>query len=301
MPKPSPITKLVASTTKQLMKQLHNRQESAAVRIASIVDEYWKRLAEAIASSVPPDQIVIASRLAHSQMTKDLRKAFVEEMAGLQNYTHQRAVAMFLDALPADWGKMLLEKAVVVGSEPKSPTAGQTYQKKSTLQTKIFSTREVVPVEVLDSVISDTTRLGNPSNIASTINTMRLQGKTTRQIAKAIEPQVYGVKSTVARVVRDAGQYAATVQNVSTWNSLPRDFIVGYEVHAVPKTMYSRPDHLERSGTVYYFEPTRNQKSMADCPLPPYDREGGRLVLKYNCRCYVSPVFAENYSLRMAS
>lgn len=297
MPKPSPITKLVASTTKQLMKQLHSRQESAAVRIASIVDEYWKRLATVIASSVPPDQIVIASRLAHSQMTKDLRKAFAEEMAGLQTYTHQRGVAMFLDALPADWGKMLLEKGVVV----ESPNASKTYQKKSTLQTKIFSTREVVPVEVLDSVISDTTRLGNPSNIASTINAMRLQGKTTRQIAKAIEPQVYGVKTTVARVVRDAGQYAATVQNVSTWNSLPRDFIIGYEVHAVPKTMYSRPEHLERSGTIYYFEPTRNQKSMADCPLPPYDREGGRLVLKFQCRCFISPVFAENYSLRIAS
>lgn len=301
MPKTSPITKLVASTTKQLMKQLHNRQESAAVRIASIVDEYWKRLAEAIASSVPPDQIVIASRLAHSQMTKNLRKAFVEEMMGLQNYTHQRAVAMFLDALPADWGKMLLEKVVVVGSEPKSPTAGQTYQKKSTLQTKIFSAREVVPVEVLDSVISDTTRLGNPSNIASTINTMRLQGKTTRQIAKAIEPQVYGVKSTVARVVRDAGQYAATVQNMSIWNSMPRDFIIGYEVHAVPKTKYSRPEHLKRSGTVYLFKPAKNQKSMEECPMPPYDLEGGRWVLKHCCRCFNSPVFAENYSLRMAS
>lgn len=298
MPSPNrnKVTKLVHSSTKTMMEELHHRQEKIADTVASVVDEYWKRLAAAIADNAPPDQLIVASKLAHSQMAKDIRKVFEKEIEGLLGYTNQRAVANVLNALPDDWIDALLQKAMPKNA--KTLMAKSASQKKSIL-TPVFSTHQVSPGQIVKELISDTTHLGDPLKIASTINTLRLQGKTSQSIARAIKPQVYGVKSTVRRVVRDSSQFAASAENLGTWNAINTqgggEFIIGYEVHAVPRTKYSRPEHLARSGTIYYFHPKAGQKGLDQMPQPPYDRENGRLVLKHNCRCFISPRFADRY------
>lgn len=290
------------SSTKAMMEELHHRQEKIADTVAAVVDAYWKRLAAAIADNTLPDQLIVASKFAHSQMAKDIRKVFEKEIEGLLGYTNQRAVANVLNALPDDWIETLLEKVLPKNAKalPSAQTlAGKTLAQKKSLLAPVFSTRQVAPGQIVKELISDTTHLGDPLKIANTINTLRLQGKTSRAIAQAIKPQVYGVKSTVRRVVRDSSQFAASAENLGIWNAINNqsggDFIVGYEVHAVPRTKYSRLAHLARSGTIYYFKPTGNQKGLDEMPNPPYDRENGRLVLKHNCRCFISPHFANQY------
>lgn len=299
MPSPTrnKVTKLVHASTKALVEELHRRQERVADIVAATVDDYWRRLATAIAEKVQPDQLIIATKLAHEQMAKDLRKSFEKELDGLLDYTNQRAVANVLSAFPDDWIETLLEKALSPHADQKKNL--KTANKASQLKTPIFTPRQVNPGQIVKELISDTTHLGDPLKIANTINTLRLQGKTSRAIAQAVKPEVYGVKSTVRRVVRDSSQFAASAENIGIWNAINNEaggeFIVGYEVHAVPRTKYSRPEHLARSGTIYYFKPTGNQRGMDECPMPPYDRENGRLVLKHNCRCFVAPVFATQY------
>lgn len=290
--KPSKVTKIIQASTKALMDDLHASQERIADKVATIVDAYWQRLAIAIAEKIDPDQLIIASNLAHKQMVRDLKASYTKEIDGLLTYTHQRAVDNVLIALPESWVEELLAKALPAA---KLPT-GAAAQKKS-LRTAIFSSKQVDPGQIVASLISDTTHLGNPQDITNTVNLMRLAGKTSRQIATAIKPQVYGIKSTVRRVVRDSSQFAATAENLSTWNAMGSDFIIGYEVHAVPRTKYSRIDHLKRSGTIYYVNPQKGQKGLQDMPQPPYDVENGRMVLKHNCRCFISPVFAEQYQV----
>lgn len=292
MPKPSKVTKLVQASTKALLDELHTRQENIADSVASIVDAYWQRLAVAIAEKIDPDQLIVASNLAHKQMVRDLKTSFSQQLDGLMDYTHKRAVDNVLIALPESWVEELLAKALPA---EKIPT-GASAQKKS-LRTAIFSSRQVDPGQIVASLVSDTTHLGNPQAITSIVNLMRTDGKTSQQIARAIKPQVYGIKSTVRRVVRDSSQFAATAENLSTWNAMGSDFIIGYQVHAVPRTKYSRPDHLKRSNTIYYVNPQKGQKGLQDMPQPPYDVENGRMVLKHNCRCFISPVFAEQYQV----
>ena len=300
MPRKSKATESIEASTRAMVEELHRRQEQAADQIASIVDGYWKRLAQAIAGQPQPSDLIVATRLAHQAMAREIEQVFGKQLTGLLDYTHARAVNNVLKALPADWIEALVEKAVLTGQMPAGLPADQ---KKSVLKTRIFSSRQVDPGRVVRSLVADTTSLGDPQQIANTINAMRWQGKTNQQIARAIQPQVYGVKSTVRRVIRDSSQFATNTENLATWNQLAQqesDYIIGYQVHAVPRTKFSRPEHLERSGTIYYVRPKAGQKGLEEMPQPPYDRIDGRPVLMFNCRCWLSPVFAAQYQVQAA-
>lgn len=283
---PTKATNTIAASTKLLVDELHHKQERVADEVASIVDGYWKRLATVIASNPTPSDLIVATRLAHQAMAKQITKVFGVKLKQVLDYTHEKAVDNVLQALPKKWMDRLLKEALPVG-KPSTEN-----QKKSLLKVRIFSPREVNPGQVVAELIADTTHLGDPQAISSTVNLLRLQGKTSQQIAKAVKPMVYDVKSTVRRVVRDTSQFATTAENLGTWNALPKGMVLGYQVHAVPRTKYSRPEHLARSGTIYYVNPKDGQKGLSEMPQPPYDVENGRMQLEYNCRCYLSPVFA---------
>ena len=64
-------------------------------------------------------------------------------------------------------------------------------------------------------------------------------------------------------------------------------------IHAVLDER-TRPLHRARNGLIYYKEPVGNQKSVADMPRPPIEPDG---TVAFNCRCYISPVFAEDLGI----
>lgn len=271
--------------TERMIDALQSHQDLIATDVSSIVDQYWIGLAKAIKSGASQHDLLIASRIAFTKMTEQIQTRFVKKLNLFLDSIHDSAVSSLLNNLPKQTLDAMVGEVLPVG------------QSKKKLKTAIFDSKQVNPGQIIKSVITDTTNLGNPDDITRTINSMRMQGKTTKQIASAIRPQVYGVKSTVNRIVRDSTAFAGTVENLSTWNALPQGMVIGYQVHAVPRTKYSRIEHLQRSGTIYYAEPKADEKGYNDMPQPPYDRVNGQFVLERNCRCWLSPVFSNEFQI----
>ncbi len=279
MPLPNQPTKAIAASTEALAAEAKGRENGMADRIAAVVDRYWLSIAAFVAKQPTYAEIIVAVTFAHQAMRDELQREFGKELDKLTEYVSRRAISNTVKALPDNWIEELIQTV-----RPEPLPVGISVEKAA--KALVFRPDEARAPLTLAQVIRDSTRLGDPNAIAATINRVRTNGGTPGEVMKAIRPMVQGVKSTVHRVVRDSGQLATTLQNVSTWNQLG-NLVVGLQVNAVPRSEFSRPDHLERSGTIYYYQPTGEQKSITEAPLPPYDRENGRYVLKHNCRCHL--------------
>ncbi len=88
--------------------------------------------------------------------------------------------------------------------------------------------------------------------------------------------------------MRTEGARIATESQLAVSEEIP-DLVVGYQINAVPKTEYSRPEHLKRSGTRYWRNPKGNQLGLDQMPRPPIDPGG---VVCWNCRCYCTPLIS---------
>ncbi len=109
------------------------------------------------------------------------------------------------------------------------------------------------------------------------------QGKDRRQIAKDLAVRLNGDMVAARRTARTEGLRVATQVHLQTAMQL-KDDLAGFQVHAVPKTEFSRPEHLARSGTIFYFHPEAGQKGIDQMPQPPVEADGS---VSYNCRCLV--------------
>lgn len=115
------------------------------------------------------------------------------------------------------------------------------------------------------------------------------QGKNRVEIAKDLRVMLNNDRVTCRRVARTEGGRVATQVQLSVSEQL-KDEVIGYQIHAVPKTLYSRPLHLLRSGTIYYRHPRPGQLGFDRMPQPPVEADG---TIEFNCRCWLSPVWAD--------
>jgi SPP1 gp7 family putative phage head morphogenesis protein len=132
--------------------------------------------------------------------------------------------------------------------------------------------------------------------LASIVANGMAAGKSQRDIANEILPQVDGVRSSARRIARTEGARVLH-QTQQLCHEQLGDLIVAYQVHSV-HDHNTRPWHAARSGTVYYRDPKPGQKGPAQQPNPPAEAEdagerpSNTPATAPNCRCWLSPVLS---------
>ena len=106
-------------------------------------------------------------------------------------------------------------------------------------------------------------------------------GEGIQKLKKRLEPLVGGIKSAAQRIARTEGMRVAENMQRESWGPLG-DMMVGVQIIAVLDER-TRPEHATRNGTIFYRQPTGQQKSMAELPDLPDEP---------NCRCMTSPVLS---------
>jgi hypothetical protein len=145
--------------------------------------------------------------------------------------------------------------------------------------------------------IGDATRK-LPHELAAQIAGGMSQGISQRDLAKSIAPYLDGSRMRAARAARTFGIHVAHSAQVNAWEGLG-DLVIGYKIHSTKNPCPpSRPWHQARDGTIYYLNPKRGQKGMAQCPHPPMEaddpkeRPAGTPWIAWNCLCWLSPVLS---------
>jgi len=133
------------------------------------------------------------------------------------------------------------------------------------------------------------TRLIDPDAASDVVLQGVAAGYDRTRIAKDLTQVFGGYENAARRVARTEGLRVATQTQLSASEEIP-ELVIGYKVYAVPKTEYSRIDHLKRSGTSYFRNPKGDQLGFDVLPQPPFDNPGR--ILQNNCRCGLVPLFS---------
>lgn len=133
------------------------------------------------------------------------------------------------------------------------------------------------------------TKLFDVNRVSGRVWQLISEGKNRVEIAKDLQTMLNGDRVACRRVARTEGARVATQVQLATSEQLA-DEISGYSVIAVPKTEFSRPDHLRRSGTIYWRHPKAGQLGFDKMPQPPIEADG---TLSWNCRCQLAPVWRD--------
>lgn len=121
-------------------------------------------------------------------------------------------------------------------------------------------------------------------------------GKNRIELATDLRNGLGVARSTAKRIARTEGARVATESNIAAYEELG-DGVIGFMVHSVLDER-TRPWHRQRNGKIYYKEPKGDQKGLFQMPRPPREpqdaneRPAGTSPIAFNCRCFLSPVFA---------
>lgn len=126
----------------------------------------------------------------------------------------------------------------------------------------------------------------SPQRIARIIIDGISKGYDRVMIARELRNELGATKAQAKRIARTEGARVATESNMAAFEELG-EMVLGYLIHSVLDER-TRPQHRARNGTIYYKEPTGNQKSVSEMPRPPIESDGS---IAWNCRC----VTAESY------
>ena len=155
-----------------------------------------------------------------------------------------------------------------------APTAGRSWQER----------------------VAGLSRLASPETLAGILASGISAGKSQREIAKDLLPAVQNVRSSARRIARTEGLRVAHAIQQQAYDQLG-DLVIGQQIHA-QLDQNTRSWHASRSGTIYYDNPTGDQKGPFQRPNPPEEaadpseRPAGTPQTAYNCRCWLSPVLA---------
>lgn len=174
------------------------------------------------------------------------------------------------------------------GSEPPDSGGGGTDARTATGEVIIEPPPAFEIMRIVGPAPLRLTKLFDPDRIAAQVWAGIADGQNRTQIAKTLSTFLNGDMVAARRVARTEGLRVATAMTLQTSEQIA-DLVVGYQVYAVLDDR-TRPEHRARDGTIYYRNPKSGQKGLDQMPQPPID-PGGKLA--YNCRCFISPVFAD--------
>ena len=177
-----------------------------------------------------------------------------------------------------------LKRPLVKLPKPKTPTLGRSEQRqRDQLQEMLFPSLHPSKVEsylkrpvfgqTWDQDLSRASSLEgfDPTALLNRLVNGFSQGQTPQQLAKSIAPAIQGVSKVAKRVARTYGMQVSHAASREAHEQLG-DMLVGYQIHA-QFDVWTRPWHGARSGTIYYKEPTEDQKGYYQMPNPPLEAD----------------------------
>lgn len=270
--------------------QLLAHANRAANRIDRAVFSIWKRILDVMREGggyVTVQRGVLAAMNDLPRELVGVSHSFVQVLAGSRK---NAAKAIAANISPRAARRLLRERSLI-----EDESAGATLNAIVGAILPDIQSSEVYRIVYATDWprrIQTLSRLAPPETIAAQVAQGISQGETPAQVARRIKPVLQGVQSSARRVARTEGIRIAHEAQMSVYEGLG-DMIEGYRVNAVPKTEHSRPEHLKRSGTVYYRNPKPGQLGFDKMPRPPLEADGS---VAHNCRCWLEPVLAAAYA-----
>ena len=230
-----------------------------------------------------PDQLT-AFNVRH---VADLIRGIVARLRHVAGYL----IAVRLKGL-AEWGHLAMARVLTTGAKrelAKTEEAVVAEDLLDYLKMIIRPPSQWFLKQVVGRAPDLLTRLIDPQAASDIVLQGVAEGFDRTKIAKNLTQVFGGFESSARRVARTEGLRVATQTQLSASEEIP-ELVIGYKVFAVPKTEYSRPEHLKRSGTSYFRNPKGDQLGFDVLPQPPFDNPGN--VLQHNCRCGLLPLFS---------
>lgn len=257
------------------------RSKGIAARISGTLNRHWPELL-AIVPENPADHwnprriepFLFALKAA-------LQSQLENELLNMAHWTADQAARGLRGAYRRHYGESFFREDDAAGSAQFTPY----YHLRGPQLIQSPSAFEIA--RIVGPAPLKLTRLFNVDDVSGTIFRSISEGKTRLEISKTLRNMFQGDAVAARRVARTEGGRVATQVQLATSEQL-KDEIAGYQVHAVPRTKYSREDHLHRSGTIYWRHPVQGQEGFDRMPQPPIDPGG---IIEYNCRCWLSPVW----------
>lgn len=287
--------------------EINDYLDDEAERAASVVDKFIYEIM-LIDHRESPYWIELHVRKLCEQLPNAIGKSLYDSLMEVGDKSTRKIVDAMTRAIPLEYmpvevltqesfsGGALL-KAIIKPFKRKPPVVKLD---KATLKSRFHSLLiEPIKKAVLEKIV-----LGGAKAIANlmqwtktTLNPKRIadifvkgisDGKDRRAIARDLQQELGATKAQAKRLARTEGIRVATESNLMAYEELG-EAVIGFMIHAVLDER-TRPQHRIRNGWVYYKEPEEGQRSIADMPRPPIESDG---TVSWNCRCYLSPVFAD--------
>jgi SPP1 gp7 family putative phage head morphogenesis protein len=285
---------LTAAATKT-EDELYGQALGAADSAEAAIRKVWDDLMKVIAEGGNPGYVNLRVRQSSEKLFTEIVGSLSDSFVKLGLESHRTTVENLKAHMPVE----IVQKPAPVGLQldPLSNAVEQTAIRESLVQEKLldFILAPPSPLHLLNVIyrgdwakrIASLTRLALPGVLAAAIARGTLELKTPYELAREIRPLVQGVQVSARRIARtECLRIAHTVQ-MDTYEKLG-DMVIGYQVHAVLDSR-TRPAHRERDGFIFYKNPKPGQRPMSECPKPPMESNGKPA---FNCRCFLSPVFA---------
>jgi uncharacterized protein with gpF-like domain len=288
------------------------RQQTAVAAAAALADAgdnlvraAWNRVTAILAR---PRQIherwTLAREVAAAVATlrADLQALYARRLEAVAVWAHDTAALIVAEAVPA-----AVTEARKLAPAPRGGTARAVQFDALTRADRAdLADVGLAPMTKRESFgmvyggdwqarLAAQTRLADPAEIAKIVHRGQLAGKSIEQIADDLQPVLNGVRVSARRVAHDEVMWTSHKAQQAAWKQVD-DQIIGYTVHSVLDNRV-RPDHEKRDGWTFYKTPTAGQRGMDQRPDPPREspRDGGRW--SYNCRCFLTPIFAKDAEL----
>lgn len=295
--------------------ELHDFLDHEAERAAAIVDAYAYKLVK-IANQKPPlhpYQLEMEVRALLDNLPNAIGKRVYESLLKCGKRSTDLAAVAIVWAVPLKYlttgfevqeaaGGAIL-RAIIKPFKRKEPAAKLVDVKRSfrdyliePLKKGIIEKIVLGGAKAIARLMQTVKQAINPKKIADILVKGISQSKNRHQQARDLINELGIPRTAAKRLVRTEGARVATESNMQSYDKLGTA-VIGYMIHATPNPD-SRWWHRQRSGTVYYKEPTEGQKGLDQMPRPPMEakdpkeRPDGAPEVAHNCLCFVSPVMS---------
>lgn len=286
--------------------EINDYLDDEAERAASVVDKFAYEIAQ-LDKNLPAYMVEHEVRKLCERLPNAIGKSLYDSLMEVGQVSTQQIVKALVKGVPMEympvevltqeaWSGGALLKAIIKPFKTKPPVVKLD---KPTLKSRFHNLLiEPIKKHVLEKIVLGgaaaisklmtwTKTTLNPKRIADIFVKGISSGKNRREIARELQQELGATKAQAKRLARTEGIRVATESNLMAYDELG-DAVLGFMIHAVLDER-TRPQHRIRNGWVYYKEPEEGQRSIQDMPKPPIEPDGS---VAWNCRCYLSPVFA---------
>ena len=254
------------------------RVERLAALMNAITSRYVKQIAAELPDEITADSLrhfSHKSSMIYARLKAEIAQVFAQQLETLSTLTYADSKRLARRRLKKK--VKIVQAESILQEAPKIPIEiGVLPKPNLVLLQRIVG---ISPTRI--------TKVASGNRVTNLVTQAISQAWDRRKIASELERVFNADKVTARRIARTEGLRVATESSLAVTEQL-RDMVPAYRINAVLDTR-TRPEHRHRNGQVYYRNPQPGQKGFAEMPRPPLEPDN---TIAYNCRCFLTPVFA---------